>query len=98
MQIHLCSKSDVHFIWPLKGLIPPRCPVSFLYNLFDPLVCVCVCVGLTAVGGLSLMGGGYAPTNTAETLAVLAAFISSVNIAGENKTLHTRLIVRLGNT
>eukprot|EP00064_Thunnus_orientalis_P004856 superscaffoldBa00000458_g4869 len=37
--------------------------------------------GLTAVGGLSLMGGGYAPTTTAETLAVLAAFISSVNIA-----------------
>lgn len=40
-------------------------------------------VGLTAVGGLSLMGGGYSPTCTAETLAVLAAFISSVNIAGE---------------
>lgn len=40
-------------------------------------------VGLTAVGGLSLMGGGYSPTSTAETLALLAAFISSVNIAGE---------------
>lgn len=40
-------------------------------------------VGLTAVGGLSLMGGGYSPTCTAESLAVLAAFISSVNIAGE---------------
>ncbi|TRY99384.1 hypothetical protein DNTS_002003 [Danionella cerebrum] len=38
--------------------------------------------GLTAVGGLSLMGGGYLPSSTAETLAVLAAFISSVNIAG----------------
>lgn len=45
-------------------------------------------VGLTAVGGLSLMGGGYSPTCTAETLAVLAAFISSVNIAGE-RHLHT---------
>lgn len=42
------------------------------------------CPGLTAVGGLSLMGGGYTPTTTAETLAVLAAFISSVNIAGES--------------
>lgn len=40
--------------------------------------------GLTAVGGLSLMGGGYVPSSTAETLAVLAAFISSVNIAGES--------------
>ena len=33
------------------------------------------------------MGGGYTPTNTAETLAVLAAFISSVNIAGESPTI-----------
>lgn len=40
-------------------------------------------VGLTAVGGLSLMGGAYSPTSTAEALALLAAFISSVNIAGE---------------
>lgn len=47
-------------------------------------------VGLTAVGGLSLMGGGYSPTCTAETLAVLAAFISSVNIAGETPA-HRRL-------
>lgn len=39
--------------------------------------------GLTAVGGLSLMGGGYTPSTTAESLALLAAFISSVNIAGE---------------
>lgn len=29
------------------------------------------------------MGGGYLPSSTAETLAVLAAFISSVNIAGK---------------
>ncbi len=44
----------------------------------------CPCsAGLTAVGGLSLMGGGYSPTSTAETLALLAAFISSVNIAGK---------------
>ncbi|MEQ2223309.1 hypothetical protein ILYODFUR_035457 [Ilyodon furcidens] len=30
------------------------------------------------------MGGAYLPSTTAETLAVLAAFISSVNIAGES--------------
>lgn len=29
------------------------------------------------------MGGSYTPTSTAETLALLAAFISSVNIAGK---------------
>lgn len=43
----------------------------------------CSCAGLTAVGGLALMGGGYTPTSSAQTLALLAAFISSVNIAGE---------------
>ncbi|KAF3702123.1 NAD(P) transhydrogenase, mitochondrial [Channa argus] len=51
--------------------------------LHSPLMSVTNAIsGLTAVGGLSLMGGGYAPTTAAETLAVLAAFISSVNIAG----------------
>ncbi|KAI5096484.1 NAD(P) transhydrogenase, mitochondrial, partial [Silurus meridionalis] len=51
--------------------------------LHSPLMSVTNAIsGLTAVGGLSLMGGGYAPSNTAESLAVLAAFISSVNIAG----------------
>ncbi|XP_071769613.1 NAD(P) transhydrogenase, mitochondrial [Centroberyx gerrardi] len=51
--------------------------------LHSPLMSVTNAIsGLTAVGGLSLMGGGYAPTSTAHTLAVLAAFISSVNIAG----------------
>ncbi|XP_049460272.1 NAD(P) transhydrogenase, mitochondrial [Epinephelus fuscoguttatus] len=51
--------------------------------LHSPLMSVTNAIsGLTAVGGLSLMGGSYTPTSTAETLAVLAAFISSVNIAG----------------
>jgi NAD(P) transhydrogenase len=38
--------------------------------------------GITAVGGLLLMGGGYYPTNTIETLSAVAAFISSINIGG----------------
>ncbi|XP_049650169.1 NAD(P) transhydrogenase, mitochondrial-like [Accipiter gentilis] len=38
--------------------------------------------GLTAVGGLVLMGGNYLPENIPQSLAVLSAFISSVNIAG----------------
>uniref|UniRef100_A0A672JGH1 NAD(P) transhydrogenase, mitochondrial n=1 Tax=Salarias fasciatus TaxID=181472 RepID=A0A672JGH1_SALFA len=51
--------------------------------LHSPLMSVTNAIsGLTAVGGLSLMGGAYTPTTTAQTLAVLAAFISSVNIAG----------------
>lgn len=51
--------------------------------LHSPLMSVTNAIsGLTAVGGLSLMGGGYLPSSTADSLAVLAAFISSVNIAG----------------
>ena len=38
--------------------------------------------GITAVGGLLLMGGGYYPTNTVEGLAASAAFISFINVFG----------------
>ncbi|KAJ6664057.1 hypothetical protein lerEdw1_008272 [Lerista edwardsae] len=38
--------------------------------------------GLTAVGGLVLMGGSYLPSSIPQSLALLAAFVSSVNIAG----------------
>lgn len=41
-----------------------------------------VAAGLTAVGGLVLMGGAYTPSSFPETLALLAAFVSSINIAG----------------
>lgn len=46
-------------------------------------ICVCVCAGLTAVGGLVLMGGGLTPSSLPESLALLAAFVSSINIAGQ---------------
>eukprot|EP00063_Salmo_salar_P072301 XP_014047136.1 PREDICTED: NAD(P) transhydrogenase, mitochondrial-like [Salmo salar] len=38
--------------------------------------------GLTAVGGLVLMGGGLHPSSFPEGLALAAAFVSSINIAG----------------
>ncbi|MEE6458172.1 hypothetical protein FKM82_000194 [Ascaphus truei] len=51
--------------------------------LHSPLMSVTNAIsGLTAVGGLALMGGNYFPTNTHELLAMLAAFVSSINIAG----------------
>ena len=43
---------------------------------------VVVCAGITAVGGLLLMGGGYYPSNIIEGLAATAAFISFINIFG----------------
>ncbi|XP_014824333.1 PREDICTED: NAD(P) transhydrogenase, mitochondrial-like [Poecilia mexicana] len=51
--------------------------------LHSPLMSVTNAIsGLTAVGGLVLMGGGLAPSSLPETLALAAAFVSSINIAG----------------
>ncbi|KAK1345323.1 hypothetical protein QTO34_014034 [Cnephaeus nilssonii] len=51
--------------------------------LHSPLMSVTNAIsGLTAVGGLALMGGHLYPSTTAQGLAALATFISSVNIAG----------------
>jgi NAD(P) transhydrogenase len=38
--------------------------------------------GITAVGGLLILGGGYLPSTFPQALASLAVLISSVNIAG----------------
>ncbi|XP_070618180.1 NAD(P) transhydrogenase, mitochondrial-like [Erythrolamprus reginae] len=51
--------------------------------LHSPLMSVTNAIsGLTAVGGLVLMGGSFLPSSMPQTLALLAAFVSSVNIAG----------------
>ncbi len=51
--------------------------------LHSPLMSVTNAVsGITAVGGLLCMGGGYLPATTAQALAASAALISSVNIFG----------------
>lgn len=63
--------SGYHTVW---GVTPA---------LHSPLMSVTNAIsGITAVGGLLLMGGGYTPSNTIETLSALAAFISSINIGG----------------
>jgi NAD(P) transhydrogenase len=51
--------------------------------LHSPLMSVTNAIsGVTAVGGMWLMGGGLFPHSTAQALAFLAAFISAVNIGG----------------
>ncbi|KAL1140911.1 hypothetical protein AAG570_000839, partial [Ranatra chinensis] len=51
--------------------------------LHSPLMSVTNAVsGITAVGGLLLMGGGYTPSNTVEALAAAAAFVSFINVFG----------------
>lgn len=53
-------------------------------SVFKSLTYRSLSLGLTAVGGLVLMGGSYLPENIPQGLAVLSAFVSSVNIAGRN--------------
>merc|ERR1711990_141988 len=56
---------------------------SVVPALHSPLMSVTNAVsGITAVGGMLLMGGGLYPTNTIQALAAGAAFISFINIFG----------------
>merc|ERR1712226_887321 len=56
---------------------------SIVPALHSPLMSVTNAIsGITAVGGMLLMGGGYYPTNTVEGLAASAAFISFINVFG----------------
>jgi H+-translocating NAD(P) transhydrogenase len=51
--------------------------------LHSPLMSVTNAVsGLTAVGGMLLLGGGYLPDTTAQALATAAVVTSAVNIGG----------------
>merc|ERR1712012_855506 len=51
--------------------------------LHSPLMSVTNAVsGITAVGGMLLMGGGYMPSTTSQALAATATFISAINIGG----------------
>ena len=51
--------------------------------LHSPLMSVTNAIsGITAVGGLLCMSGGYLPDSLPSSLAALAAFISSINIFG----------------
>ncbi|CAD6197194.1 unnamed protein product [Caenorhabditis auriculariae] len=51
--------------------------------LHSPLMSVTNAIsGTTAAGALCLMGGGLVPASPAQTLALSAAFISSINIGG----------------
>ena len=49
------------------------------------------CSGITAVGGMLLMGGGYLPSDGQQALAATACFISAINIGGGFKVT-TRML------
>lgn len=67
----------------LSGIVGYHTVWNVSPALHSPLMSVTNAIsGITAVGGLLLMGGGMVPTNTAQGLAATAAFISSINITG----------------
>ncbi|XP_045102962.1 NAD(P) transhydrogenase, mitochondrial-like [Portunus trituberculatus] len=67
----------------LAGIVGYHTVWSVTPALHSPLMSVTNAIsGITAVGGLLLMGGGYYPSNIIESLAATAAFISFINIFG----------------
>lgn len=67
----------------LSGLVGYHTVWGVTPALHSPLMSVTNAIsGITAVGGLLLMGGGYYPTNTVEALGAAAALVSFVNVFG----------------
>lgn len=67
----------------LSGIVGYHTVWGVTPALHSPLMSVTNAVsGITAVGGLLCMGGGYLPATTAQGLAAGAAFISAINIFG----------------
>ncbi|KAK4304877.1 hypothetical protein Pmani_023185 [Petrolisthes manimaculis] len=67
----------------LAGIVGYHTVWSVTPALHSPLMSVTNAIsGITAVGGLLLMDGGYYPTNIIQSLAASAAFISFINIFG----------------
>ncbi|CAG9767624.1 unnamed protein product [Ceutorhynchus assimilis] len=67
----------------LSGIVGYHTVWGVTPALHSPLMSVTNAIsGITAVGGLLLMNGGYYPTNAVEVLAASAAFVSFINIFG----------------
>jgi len=67
----------------LSGVIGYQVVWGVAHSLHSPLMAVTNAVsGMTAVGGMYVMGGGLFPSDTAQTLGALATGISAVNITG----------------
>jgi len=67
----------------LSGVIGYQLVWGVAHSLHSPLMAVTNAIsGMTAVGGMYVMGGGLFPSTTAQTLAALATGISAINITG----------------
>lgn len=67
----------------LSGIVGYHTVWGVTPSLHSPLMSVTNAIsGITAVGGLLCMGGGYLPNTSPAALAAAATFISSINIFG----------------
>ena len=67
----------------LAGVIGYKVVWGVTPALHSPLMSVTNAIsGITAAGGLVLMGGALLPNNTATSLAAVATLVSSINITG----------------
>jgi len=67
----------------LSGIIGYQVVMGVTHSLHSPLMAVTNAIsGMTACGGMYVMGGGVLPSNTAQSLGLVATTISSVNIFG----------------
>eukprot|EP00612_Vaucheria_litorea_P002446 CAMPEP_0171456254 /NCGR_PEP_ID=MMETSP0945-20130129/2812_1 /TAXON_ID=109269 /ORGANISM="Vaucheria litorea, Strain CCMP2940" /LENGTH=981 /DNA_ID=CAMNT_0011981637 /DNA_START=433 /DNA_END=3378 /DNA_ORIENTATION=+ len=67
----------------LAGLVGVQVVKGVTHSLHSPLMAVTNAIsGLTAVGGLYLLGPGMVPTNVAQALGATAVLVSSINISG----------------
>ena len=67
----------------LAGLVGYHIVWGVTPALHSPLMSVTNAIsGITAVGGLLLMGGEFVPSNVAQSLGAIALFVSSINICG----------------
>ncbi|XP_023213834.1 NAD(P) transhydrogenase, mitochondrial-like, partial [Centruroides sculpturatus] len=70
-------------IFGLSGIVGYHTVWGVTPALHSPLMSVTNAIsGITAVGGLLLMGGGLYPTTVSQGLGAAAAFISTINICG----------------
>uniref|UniRef100_A0A914YTN0 proton-translocating NAD(P)(+) transhydrogenase n=1 Tax=Panagrolaimus superbus TaxID=310955 RepID=A0A914YTN0_9BILA len=77
------SFSQMMTTFGLSGIVGYHTVWEVKPALHSPLMSVTNAIsGLTAAGGLCVMGGGLTPSNTPQTLALAATFISSINIGG----------------
>lgn len=70
-------------IFTLSGIVGYQVVWGVTPALHSPLMSVTNAVsGITAVGGLVLMGGDYLPSTSTQALAASAVVISSINVVG----------------